>query len=86
MGDHLWPALYPGLIIGAVIGLMLRGTGNVITAILGGLAGAWLSTWVVATAGLDDGLPSLIALVLLSALGAFGVAGAYRYVSGSGRS
>lgn len=71
MGDHIWPALYPGIIIGAVYGLSLRGLWNVILGALGGLAGGALSLAVTSQLGLTEGLPSLIVLVALSFLGAF---------------
>lgn len=85
MGDHLWPALYPGLIVGALVGLMLRGTGNVIAGMLGGVLGAWFSTEVVAALDVNNDLASLLALIVLSALGAFAMAAAFRLVYGTSR-
>lgn len=71
MADHIWPALYPGIIVGAIYGLSLRGIWNVLLGGAGGLAGAILALALTAQLGLSDDLPSLIVLVALSFLGAF---------------
>ena len=69
--DHIWPALYPGIIIGALYGLSLRGVWNFVLGAVGGLAGAAVSLPVVAQLGLSEGFVSLVVLVALSFLGAF---------------
>lgn len=69
--DHIWPALYPGIIIGALYGLSLRGVWNFILGGLGGLAGAAVSLPVVSQLGLSEGFVSLVVLIALSFLGAF---------------
>lgn len=69
--DHIWPALYPGIIIGALYGLSLRGVWNFVLGALGGLAGAALSIPVVIQLGLSEGFVSLVVLVALSFVGAF---------------
>lgn len=71
MADHIWPALYPGIIVGAIYGLSLRGIWNVLLGGAGGLAGAILALALTAQLGLSDDLPSLIVLLALSFLGAF---------------
>ena len=68
--DHIWPALYPGIIVGAIYGLSLRGFWNVLLGALGGLAGAAVSLPVVTQLGLSEGFVSLVVLVALSFLGA----------------
>lgn len=79
--DHIWPALYPGLIVGAIYGLSLRGVWNTLLAALGGLAGAVLSLVVVTQLGLSEGFVSLAVLVALSLLGAFAFTRARRLIS-----
>ncbi len=69
--DHIWPALYPGILIGAIYGLSLRGVWNVLLGGLGGLAGAAVSLPGVAQLGLSEGFVSLVVLIALSFVGAF---------------
>jgi hypothetical protein len=71
MDDHFWPAMYPGIIVGFLLGL---GGGNVVATILGtlgGLVGAvglyFLFTWL----GLEDTIMSLVGLVGGAAGGAY---------------
>ena len=71
MDDHFWPAMYPGIIVGFLLGL---GGGNVVATIsgtLGGLAGAvalyFLFTWL----GLEDTIMSLVGLIGGAAGGAY---------------
>ena len=71
IADHIWPALYPSIIIGALYGLSLRGIWNFILGAVGGIAGAAVSLPVVAQLGLSEGFVSLVVLVALSFLGAF---------------
>jgi hypothetical protein len=68
--DHIWPALYPGIIIGALYGLSLRGIWNFVLGALGGLAGAAVSLPVVIQLGLNEGFVSLVVLIALSFVGA----------------
>ena len=71
IADHIWPALYPGIIIGALYGLSLRGVWNFILGAVGGFAGAAVSLPVVAQLGLSEGFVSLVVLIALSFVGAF---------------
>lgn len=71
MGDHFWPALYPGIIVGLLYGLSLRGLPNIVLGALGGLIGSALAYWVLVTAGLNEGLPSVAGMVVLALLGAY---------------
>jgi hypothetical protein len=53
MDDHFWPAMYPGIIVGFLLGL---GGGNIISTILGtigGLIGAAALHFVFTWLGLD---------------------------------
>lgn len=71
MGDHFWPALYPGIIVGLLYGLSLRGTANIVLATLGGLIGSALAYWGLVNADLNEGLPSVAGMVALALLGAY---------------
>jgi uncharacterized membrane protein YfcA len=71
MGDHFWPAMYPGLIVGILYGLSLRGVFNTVVSALGGLAGAAIAYAVLLAVDLNDGLPSVIGLVAAALAGAY---------------
>jgi len=71
MGDHFWPAMYPGLIVGILYGLSLRGVFNTAVAALGGLVGAAIAYEILLAVNLNDGLPSVIGLVAAALLGAY---------------
>jgi hypothetical protein len=71
MDDHFWPAMYPGIIVGFLLGL---GGGNVVAAILGtlgGLVGAVALYFVFTWLGLEDTIMSLVGLVGGAAGGAY---------------
>ena len=60
MDDHFWPAMYPGIIAGFLLGL---GGGNVVSTILGtvgGLVGAVALYFVFTWLGLEDSILSLV--------------------------
>lgn len=71
MGDHFWPAMYPGLIVGILYGLSLRGVFNTVVAALGGLVGAAIAYAVLVAVDLNDGLPSVIGLIVAALIGAY---------------
>lgn len=71
MGDHFWPAMYPGLIVGILYGLSQRGIFNTAVAALGGLVGAAIAYAILLAVALTDGLPSVIGLVAAAFLGAY---------------
>jgi uncharacterized membrane protein YfcA len=71
MDDHFWPAMYPGLIVGILYGLSLRGVFNIVVSALGGLIGAAIAYEALNAVNLNDGLPSVIGLVVASFVGAF---------------
>jgi hypothetical protein len=83
MGDHFWPALYPGIIVGVLYGLSLRGVGNTIIGALGGVAGAAIAYAVLVTVDLNNGLQSVVGLVALALLGAVLATRAFQWCSGS---
>jgi hypothetical protein len=72
MGDHFWPALYPGIIVGLLYGLSLRGLPNIVLGAVGGLTGSALAYWGLVSFGLNEGLPSVVGMVALAWLGAYG--------------
>ncbi|CAA2142842.1 hypothetical protein [Hyphomicrobium sp. ghe19] len=71
MGDHFWPAMYPGLIVGILYGLSLRGVFNTVVAALGGLVGAAIAYAGLIAVDLNDGLPSVIGLIVAAFIGAY---------------
>lgn len=71
MDDHFWPAMYPGIIVGFLMGL---GGGNVVATILGtvgGLIGAVALYFVFTWLGLEDTIMSLVGLIGGAAAGAY---------------
>ncbi len=71
MDDHFWPAMYPGLIVGILYGLSLRGVFNTVVAALGGLIGAAIAYELLTAANMNDGLPSVAGLVIAALVGAY---------------
>ncbi|MBS0238413.1 MAG: hypothetical protein JSS54_07090 [Proteobacteria bacterium] len=71
MGDHFWPAMYPGLIVGILYGLSLRGVFNTAVAALGGLVGAAIAYEILLAVDLNDGLPSVAGLIAAAFVGAY---------------
>ena len=71
MDDHFWPAMYPGLIVGILYGLSLRGVFNTVVATIGGLFGAAIAYAALIAANMNDGLPSVIGLIAAALLGAY---------------
>lgn len=71
LGDHFWPAMYPGIIVGVLLGLT---GGNVVSTLLGaigGLLGAIALFFVFAWLGLSDTIIALAGLICGAAVGAF---------------
>lgn len=40
LGDHFWPAMYPGIVVGALVGVSADNVPSTILGATGGLAGA----------------------------------------------
>jgi hypothetical protein len=78
MGDHFWPAVYPGLIVGLLYGLSQRGFSNAVLGVIGGGFGAAVSSSLLFSIGLNDGLLSAAAMVATSLLCAFGAGALFR--------
>jgi hypothetical protein len=81
MDDHFWPSLYPGLIVGGLLGLARGGLGAILAGAAGGVAGAAIAYFAMAGFGLDDGILSLAALVVGSVIGSYALTALYAYVA-----
>jgi hypothetical protein len=71
LGDHFWPAMYPGIIVGLLLGLT---GGNIVSTLLGavgGLLGAMALFFVFAWLGLSDTIIALAGLIGGAVVGAF---------------
>jgi hypothetical protein len=74
MNDHFWPSLYPGIIVGGLVGLAKGGLLTTIVGGAGGVAGAALAYFVVVWFGLQDGLVSLGCLITGAVAGSYAFA------------
>jgi hypothetical protein len=63
MNDHFWPSIYPGMIIGGLVGLTFGGLAAVLVGVAGGTAGAAAMYLVSAWMGMEDSIASLAALI-----------------------
>jgi len=71
LGDHFWPAMYPGIIVGLLVGLS---GGNIVSTVLGaagGLLGAMGVYFVFVWIGLDETILSLACMIAGAVVGAF---------------
>jgi hypothetical protein len=69
MNDHFWPSLYPGIIVGALVGLSRGGVIATLVGAAGGTVGAAAMYFVTARLGLD-GIVSLAGLIVGATAGA----------------
>lgn len=82
MDDHFWPAMYPGIIVGFLLGL---GGGNIISTILGtigGLIGAAALHFVFTWLGLEETILSLVGLIGGALAGSYLLMGLGRCIEG----
>jgi hypothetical protein len=70
MDDHFWPSVYPGLIVGALIGLADRSILATILGAAGGLAGAFGAFYVVTMLAIEPGIVPLAAIIIGSVVAA----------------
>lgn len=70
MDDHFWPSLYPGLIVGALIGLADRSILATILGAIGGLAGAFAAFTAVTFLAIEPGIVPLVAILIGSVVAA----------------
>ena len=71
MNDHFWPSIYPGIIVGALLGLARGGMLAVTAGALGGTAAAAAMYFIIASLGLEDSIVSLIALIAGAVVGSY---------------
>jgi hypothetical protein len=79
MNDHFWPSLYPGMIIGGLLGLTFGGIVQVLIGVVGGTAGAAAMYFVTAWLGWEETVMSLIALIGGAVAGSFALARLYAH-------
>lgn len=70
MDDHFWPSVYPGLIVGALIGLADRSILATILGAAGGLAGAFAAFYAVTMLAIEPGIVPLAAIIIGSVVAA----------------
>lgn len=70
MDDHFWPSLYPGLIVGTLIGLGARSVAGTLAGAAGGLGGAYLAYRAALALALPGDILPLAAVILGAAAGA----------------
>jgi hypothetical protein len=63
MDDHFWPALYPGIIAGLLLGIAAGGFASTVLGACGGLIGAATVYFAFAWLGVDNDLLSLAGLI-----------------------
>ena len=71
MGEHFWPSMYPGLIVGLMYGLYAGGWMRIIIATVGGLLGALGYALAFPALVQQDGLLPLLGLLLSALVVAF---------------
>ncbi len=71
MGDHFWPSMYPGLIVGALLGLSRGGLLSTLVGAAGGLFGAAAAYLVLEWLGLEESALSLAALIVGAMAGGY---------------
>jgi hypothetical protein len=70
MDDHFWPTVYPGLIVGALIGLADGSIWSTLLGALGGLGGAFAAFYAVTMLAIEPGLIPLVAILAGAVVGA----------------
>lgn len=73
MGDHFWPSVYPGIIVGLMYGFAVGGKMQALVGGLGGFGGAALALMLFGQTLSQDGLLPLAGLLGAALLGAFAV-------------
>jgi hypothetical protein len=70
MDDHLWPSLYPGIIVGILYGLGIGGWRATAPGGAGGLAGAAVAFFAVQWLAVPEGFVTFVASVAAAVAGA----------------
>jgi len=71
MDDHFWPSLYPGIIVGALLGLSRGGLLSTLAGAAGGLVGSAAAYFVVDWLGVQNDILSLAALIAAAMVTAY---------------
>lgn len=72
MGDHFWPAVYPGLAVGFLYGLAVGGEWrNALLGAAGGMIAAAMSFLALGSLLAEDGLLPMLTMLGLSLAGAW---------------
>lgn len=70
LDDHFWPSIYPGLIVGFLIGLSGRSLSKTLLGACGGLLGAFLVFYVITFFGVEEGIFPVLVIVVGAVLAA----------------
>lgn len=71
LGDHFWPAMYPGIIIGFLVGLSAGGFVPTLLGAIGGLAGGMALYFVGTWLGIEEGIALLAMQIAGVVVGAY---------------
>jgi hypothetical protein len=71
MDDHFWPSLYPGIIVGALLGLSRGGLLSILAGAAGGLVGSAAAYFIVDWLGVQNDILSLAALIAAAMVTAY---------------
>ena len=63
MNEHFWPSIYPGIVVGALVGLTNGGIISTLAGAAGGTAGAAAMYLVTARLDMEDSIVSLATLI-----------------------
>lgn len=71
MGDHFWPAVYPGIAVGVLYGLSVGGWRNALLGAVGALIATFVGFTLPGSFFADDELVSMLALFAVALAGAW---------------
>ena len=83
MDDHFWPALYPAIAVGLLMGLARGSVVSTVLGAAGGLIGATAFYFVFGWLGLQESILSLVGLVGGAVAGAYLLMGAGKRIAGA---
>ena len=64
MDDHFWPSMYPGIIVGLLIGLSGRSFASTLLGAFSGLMGAYFGFFAASYFEIDQGFFAVVAVVV----------------------
>lgn len=62
--DHFWPSVYPGIIVGFLIGLSGRSIVPTLLGACGGLMGAFLAFFVMSSFEVEEGILPVLGIIV----------------------